>query len=181
MAKLTAKVYGDALFSLALEENSMDAMFEEVLALKKCLEENQELSRLMNHPKIVKEEKLQILENIFSGRISENLSGFLNVIVEKDRYGEIESILDYFIDAAYEYKKIGKALVITATPLSAEQKAATEKRLLETTSYEKVEVTYQVEEEILGGMIIRIKDRVVDSSIRTKLGALTKELLKAKL
>lgn len=181
MAKLTAKVYGDALFSLSLEENCLDAMFEEVLALKKCLEENQDLSKLMNHPKIVKEEKLQILENIFTDRMSKNLLGFLNIIVEKDRYKELDSILDYFVDAAYEYKKIGKASVTTATPLNEVQKAATEKRLLETTSYEKMEVSYNVDESILGGMVIRIKDRVVDSSIRTKLNQLTKELLKAKL
>lgn len=181
MAKLTAKVYGDALFSLALEENCLDAMFEEVLALKKCLEENQDLSKLMNHPKIVKEEKLQILENIFTDRISKDLLGFLNIIVEKDRYKELDSILEYFVDAAYEYKKIGKAQVVTATDLSEEQRKATESRLLETTSYEKMEVSYEVDESILGGMVIRIKDRVVDSSIRTKLNELTKELLKTKL
>lgn len=181
MAKLTAKVYGDALFSLSLEEQELDTMLEEVPALKKCLEDNPELSGLMNHPKIVKEEKLQILEDVFKNRIAENLFGFLCILVKKDRYGELDAILDYFMDAAYEYKRIGKARVTTATALSEEQKAATEKRLLETTAYEKMVITYEVDESILGGMIIRIKDRVADSSIRTKLSALTNELLKAKL
>ncbi len=181
MAKLTAKVYGDALFSLALEEDKLDGLLEEVKTLKACLGENPELSKLMNHPKIVKDEKLQILKDIFAEQISTDLFGFLNIIVEKDRYNELPSVLEYFINEAYEYKKIGKAKVTTATQLSDEQKAATEKRLLETTSYETMEVSYEVDEALLGGMVIRIKDRVVDSSIRTKLNELTKELLKTKL
>lgn len=181
MAKLTAKVYGDALFSLCVKENSLDAMLEEVIALRKCMEENQDLSRLMNHPKIVREEKIRILKEIFSGRISQDLLGLLSIVVEKGHYQELNPILDYFADAVYEYKRIGKATVTSATSLTEEQKATTEKRLLETTAYEKIEVSYDIDEELLGGMVIRIKDRVVDSSIRTKLNGLTKELLKTKL
>ena len=55
MAKLVSKTYGDALFEVALESNRLDAFLEEVKATKTALEENEELFKLMNHPKIVKE------------------------------------------------------------------------------------------------------------------------------
>ena len=57
MAKLVSKTYGDALFELALEENKIDSLQEEVVVVLEVLAENQDLGKLMNHPKIAKEEK----------------------------------------------------------------------------------------------------------------------------
>ena len=75
-----------------------------------------------------------------------------------------------------EYKNIGKAEVITAIPLTEKQKEEVEKRLLDTTSYVSFNMNYEVDPEIIGGMVIRIKDRVVDSSIKTKINKLKTEL-----
>lgn len=65
--------------------------------------------------------------------------------------------------------------------LSTEKKAAIQKRLLETTDYKTIDVYYDVDQAIIGGMIIRIKDRVVDSSVRTKLEEMKKQLLQIQL
>ena len=59
MAKLVSRTYGDALFQLAVEENRIDTMFEEVRTVAVALQENPDLTRLMNHPKIDKEEKVK--------------------------------------------------------------------------------------------------------------------------
>ena len=56
-----------------------------------------------------------------------------------------------------------------------------EQRLLDTTDYKKMEMHYNVDESLIGGMVVRIGDRVVDSSIKTKLNELQKELLKVQL
>ena len=58
MAKLVSTTYGDALFELALEMNQVDAFQEEVKAIMEALEQNRDLTKLMNHPKITKEEKV---------------------------------------------------------------------------------------------------------------------------
>lgn len=181
MAKLAAKVYGDGLFDLAMEKQEVDAFSEEVQALSLILKENAELSKLMGHPQVSKEEKIQMVKDIFAGRIREELLGFLVLIVEKGRYGEVQAILDYFMDMVYEYKKIGKAQITTAVPLRELQKRVAKERLLETTGYEQMEIDYQVDEALIGGMVIRIKDRVVDNSIRTRLDTLTRDLLKIRL
>ncbi len=181
MAKLTAKVYGDGLFDLAMEKQEVDAFSDEVQALLAILKENAELSKLMGHPQISKDEKIQMVKDIFGGRIREELVGFLVLVVEKGRYGEIQAILDYFMDMVYEYKKIGRAKVTTAVPLREMQKKITRDRLLATTGYEQMEIDYQVDGALIGGMVIRIKDRVVDNSIRTRLDTLTKDLLKIRL
>ena len=64
----------------------------------------------------------------------------------------------------------------TAVALTDVQKSAVEKRLLDTTRYESFEMNYSVDESLIGGMVIRIGDRVVDSSIKTKLYELSKNL-----
>lgn len=181
MAKLVSKTYGDALFELALEENRLDVYFEEAKAVLTALKENKELSTLMNHPKIVKEEKIKVMENIFSKEVSKELTGFILLIVEKDRFNDIIPIFEYFISLVKESKKIGVAHVTTPLLLSDGQKSEVEERLLSTTGYKSLEMDYQVDGSLIGGMIIRIGDRVVDSSIKTKLYDLSRDLRKVQL
>ncbi len=181
MAKLIEGTYGEALFELAVEKNELDSMAEQVDLLAQAFAENPELAKLLNHPKISKEEKITVIENIFKGRFSDDIVGFLVIIVEKDRGAEIDGILDYFQAKVREYKKIGVARVISAVELSADQKKRVEQKLLQQTPYESFEVDYRVDASLIGGMIIRIGDRVVDSSIRTKLDSMTKNLRKVSL
>ena len=181
MAKLVSKTYGDALFELALEESKMDSLLQEVKVVSEALRANDDLARLMNHPKIVKEEKVHLVEKIFKGLVSMELVGLIRMIVEKGHYQELLSVFDYFVDRVKEHKNIGTAYVTSATELSEAQKKAVEKRLLETTKYVEFEMHYKVDAALVGGMVIRIGDRVVDSSIRTKLQDLTRELSKIQL
>ena len=181
MAKLISKTYGDALFELAVEESKVDVLLEEIQQLQEILKENSDFGKMMAHPKIIKEEKLQVAENVFKGRISNELMGFLLIIISKDRYQEIDEILEYFVTEVKKYKGIGVATVTTAVPLKEEQCKKIEQKLLDTTDYKKMEMHYQVDAALIGGMVIRIGDRVVDSSISTKLNELQKELLKIQI
>ncbi len=181
MAKLVGTTYGEALFELAVEEGKEDEFLGEIMQLKSLLLENPAFGKLMNHPKILKEEKLKVLGEVFGGRISKELLGFLHLVVSKDRYGEIDAILDYFIDAVKQLKGIGVAYVTTALDLNEGKKKEIEAKLLQTTSFKEMEMHYQVEEDLIGGMVIRIGDRVVDSSVKNKLSGLQRELLKVQL
>ena len=181
MAKLVGATYGEALFELAVEEGREEELMNEVILLRELLSENPDFGKLMNHPKVLKEDKLEVLEAVFKGRVSEELVGFLHLIVSKDRYGEIDSILDYFIDEVKQVKGIGVAYVATALDLSEAKKKEVEQKLLSTTSFTRMEMHYQVDESLIGGMVIRIGDRVVDSRIRSKLSGLERELLKVQL
>ncbi|MDE6406959.1 MAG: F0F1 ATP synthase subunit delta [Lachnospiraceae bacterium] len=181
MAKLISKTYGDALFELAVEEGKIDVLLEEMEQLQKILAENEDFGRLMNHPKIIKEEKIGVAKSVFEGRISEELLGFLTIIISKDRYREIDEILKYFVAKVKEYKGIGIATVTTAVPLKDGQCREVEQKLLDTTQYKSMEISYSVDASLIGGMVIRIGDRVVDSSIKTKLSELQKDLLKVQI
>lgn len=181
MAKLISKTYGDALFELAQESGKIDALMEEIGQLQKILAENADFGKLMNHPKIIKEEKIQVAENVFRGRISEELLGFFTIIITKDRYRQIDEILSYFVAKVKEFKGIGVATVTTALPLQEARQKQVEQKLLDTTKYRSMEIRYEVDASLVGGMVIRIGDRVVDSSVSAKLSRLQKELLKVQV
>ena len=144
MAKRVSSIYGNALFELAVEEKKVDALLSEVQTLQQILLENADLLSLLNHPEVSKIEKLDLLKNIFSGRASDEVLGFLSIIVEKDRQKDIPKIF-------------------------------------ETTKYTSFEVDYQIDPALLGGLIIRIEDRVLDSSLKTQIEKLSKGLSKLSL
>ena len=169
MAKLVSKTYGDALFALAVEEHMVDQLYEEAQAVAQILRENTELTRLMNHPKIEKEEKVRLIE------------GLLRMLVQKGHYKETDQVFTYFIDRVKEYKKIGTAYVTSAMELTPQQKQAVEQKLLDTTKYVQFEIHYTTDPALIGGMVIRIRDRVVDGSVRTRLEHLTRDLERIQL
>ena len=182
MAKLVSKTYGEALYEVAMESGGSKAseLMEEIRCVNEILAENPQFDELMKHPGIPKQEKQQVVESVFKGRVSDELAGLLEVVVSKERYGDLQAIFQYFTDRVKEQQRIGVAYVTTAVELDAGRRAAVEAKLLET-SYAKMEMHYEVDASIIGGMIIRINDRVVDSSVRTKLNGLKKQLLQIQL
>ncbi len=169
MAKQVNSTYGDALFQLAVEENQTDEILEELTGLMQVLNENEELIRFLTHPEVVKEDKLKLLQNVFQDRVSDAVMGTLYIVVKNDRSSELESVLEYVIGRIKEYKRIGIAYVTSAVELSEQQKTKVKQRLIETTDYLSMEMHYKVDATLIGGVVIRIEDRVIDSSIKRQL------------
>lgn len=181
MAKVAALTYGEALFELALEKNTLNTMAQEAALVKQAIMQNLDLVKLLVHPQISKEEKIQVIETIFRGKVSDDLTGFLVLIVEKDRAAGIVEILNSFLDRAREHEKIGVVFVTSAVTLTQQQKQKVETKLLAVTDYVKLEMNYTIDSSLIGGMVIRIGDRIVDNSIRTKLLSMKQGLLKVSL
>ena len=177
MAKLAAKVYGDALFDLAVERQMTDQLYEEAGAVRESLLADKDLNQVMAHPGIGRQEKTDMMMKILDGRVSKEMAGFMRIVLEKDRYAETEAMLDYFEARIKDYKKIGVVYISTPMEVKKRQKKQIEEKILATSPYETLECHYRVEPELMGGMVIRIKDRVVDSSLKTKLERMSKELL----
>lgn len=181
MAKIVSKTYGEALFEIAMEKDKTRELMEEIQGVQEVLAQNPELDKMMRHPGIPKQEKVKVVENVFQGRVSDELTGFLEIVISKERYGALQAIFAYFIDKVKEVQKIGVAYVTTAVELNEARKEEVKNRLLETTSYVSMEMHYSVDDSLIAGMVIRIGDRVVDSSVRTKIEELTKQLLQIQL
>lgn len=176
MAKLVSKVYGDAYVSVVSEKNNLIDALEEIKSVKNILLENVEIIELLDSPKMDDEEKIDFVKGIFENHISVDSLGFLLTVIEKKRQAELISILDYVIDCIKELLLIGKATVTTALPLDDSKKDKIVDELLKSSHYKSLEAEYVVDESIIGGIVIRIGDRVVDSSVKTRIDKMRKIL-----
>lgn len=176
MAKLVSKVYGDAYVSVVSEKNNLIDALEEIKSVKNILLENVEIIELLDSPKMDDEEKIDFIKGIFENHISVDSMGFLLTVIEKKRQAELLPILDYVIDCVKELLLIGKATVTTALPLDDSKKERIVDELLKSSHYKSLEAEYVVDESIIGGIVIRIGDRVVDSSVKTRIDKMRKML-----
>ena len=169
MASRVDKIYGDAYISVKTDEDDLLEALEEAKAVKEILDSNTDFVNFLNHPQITKEEKMEAAKNVFDGRVSDDMTGFLMIIIKKGRFKEFDGIFTYIISNIKRQLGIGALHVTSAMPLSQEQKDKILKKVIASSEYQKLEVTYETDKDIIGGLILRMDDRIVDNSIRTKL------------
>lgn len=181
MAKLVSQVYGEALFGLATESGRLAQFSEELEAVADILEKNPQYTALLEHPQLDKPEKTEVFDRVFEGRICSELTGFFHILLEKGRFHDLKAIRKYFHERQLEYDKIGVAWVTSAVALSDAQKEKIMEKLLATTDFVSMQMHYQIDPALIGGLKIRIGDRVVDSSILCKLNDMKEKLMKIQL
>lgn len=198
MARLISKVYGDALFSYACENNVLEQTYEEVRDILFTFKNEKSLINFLSSPVIKSEEKKDTLKNIFlnglwqKDSVNKNfilfkkdgmvkgkntkIFNFINIVIDKGRTNELIRIFEYFIDRVHEKENVGVVNVKSAYPLTDEQKTQLENKLKETTKYNEVQVEYEEDKNLIAGIQVKIGDRVIDSSLQTKLKELSKNL-----
>jgi F-type H+-transporting ATPase subunit delta len=175
MVELVAKRYGSALFELAVETNQVEFFKEQLQWIKDVFHEEKDFTNLLNHPKVIANDKIAMIENVFEGKVSKEILGLLVVSIKKGRASNLLDIINYCINEIDDYEGNAKAYVTSAISLTDKQIDDIKKRLEETTS-KKIILKLNVDESLIGGLIIRIGDRIVDNSIRGKIEAISKEL-----
>ena len=179
MASRVDKIYGDAYISVKTDEDDLLEALEEAKAVKEILDSNTDFVNFLNHPQITKEEKAA--KNVFDGRVSDDMTGFLMIIIKKGRFKEFDGIFTYIISNIKRQLGIGALHVTSAMLLSQEQKDKILKKVIASSEYQKLEVTYETDKDIIGGLILRMDDRIVDNSIRTKLDSMGRYLSQIQL
>lgn len=175
MAKLVSKRYALALFETGLELDKVDQFKEEINAVSNVLIEENDFKKVLNHPKVSKDEKKEILNHVFGGKVSEEILNFLYVIVDKRREMYIEEISEYFDFLYNEEKNIALATVVTAIPMDE----STQNRLKEKLSKElnkNVVLKNLVDESIIGGAILKIDNKIIDGTVKGQLESIEKNL-----
>lgn len=179
MALVTTR-YATAIFDLATEKGQMPEYQKEAEELIKILENEKDLITILDHPSVLLEEKLTLVQNIFEGKASDDFVGLMYLCVKKGRQNLIIDILKTFVKMAKEQQGFMNATVTSSIPLDEAQLAQI-KTNLENSTQKKIELTTIVEESLLGGMIIRVGDKVVDGSIQGQIQSLKTSLLNLRL
>ncbi len=180
MVELIAKRYGQALYELAEESGDLVGREEEIRILLQALTDEDEFLEILNHPKLSKEDKLSMVKTILDGKASDDLVGFMILAVEKNRQEYIPGILEYTLEKMEEHNGFVTAYVTSAVELSSEDEDGIKKKLQSQTG-KKITLETTVDKSIIGGLIIRINDRIVDNSIRRNLRRMSLDVYEAKV
>jgi F-type H+-transporting ATPase subunit delta len=172
--------YAKALFNLAVERGEVDAITSSLLTVANSYENTPQLRTVLEHPRIGRDRKKEILAAAFKGQVSEDMTGFLLLLVEKDRSAIIPHVARDFAQLVDEYKREADAEAVTAVPMT-EQQIATLRQRLEAQTGLKLRLTTRVDENILGGLIVRFGDKMIDDSAATKLDTLRERLRSVKV
>lgn len=167
--------YAEALYEIAEREKAVDAIEEELKAVDAVIRENRDLQKILYHPRITPGDKKSLLNDLLSGKVSAVTMEFLKLLVERQREQFLSDIVTYYVNLANKARNITEATVTSAvelTPGEKEQLAG----LLNKLTGKKVETSYTLDPSLIGGVVVRIGDRVIDGSIRTRLATLREHL-----
>ena len=172
--------YATALYEEADAAGGLAAVDDDVLMLRNNIESNRELSRFFESPVIPQEKKESILQELLEERVETLTLQFLRLLVQKDRETLTKAILDQYQSLRDEQRGIVDAEVTVAQPLNAEDRTALVEALEEKTGKD-VRLHLEENPDLIGGLVIRIGDRVFDGSVRSQLNALRDQLQNATL
>lgn len=171
-----SRVYAAALAQLGVETKSLATIWEDLLALRELFRAEPWFRQFFSSPKIDRPRKWAAVEKAFTGRVSRQTLGLLKVLVMKGREDAFQGVVVQFEALKDEAENRIHADVTVAAPLAAELRAAVEGRIAKA-SGKSVVLRERVDPSVIGGARIRVGDRVIDRTLKTRLAALRKELL----
>jgi F-type H+-transporting ATPase subunit delta len=174
-SKITVR-YAKALFELAKENNSFDALKKDMEFLYQCIQEIPELRFVIQSPVIKVSEKIRLFEESFRTSFDPLTASFINLVLERRREEHLAGISRYFLGLLKKEQGIQSAELVIATPLDETLRQSVLQYI--TRKFKtKVELHETVDDKIIGGFILRVGDQQVDASITTKLARVKTALI----
>lgn len=175
MAKLVSNRYAYALFEAGLELNKLTEFKDNLQDITNTLEREPKIEIILAHPKISKEEKKELLTNIFGKDVSQEMLNFLYIIVDKRREGYLMEISKEFTELFNEHENIIEVIATTAVPMDSKSQEKL-KVVLGNKMKKNVYLKNIVEPDILGGVLLKIENKIIDGSIRSQLQSIERTI-----
>jgi F-type H+-transporting ATPase subunit delta len=172
-----ARVYGDALFDVAKEAGKLDEVHEQLGEFADALNENRELQIFLFSPYFSSAEKRDGISRVVSGG-EEELVNFLELLAEKHRMPAIFRIRRHYDELWAEENRRLEVRLTSAVPLDRAVVERVGDEIARKTQ-KKIDLESEVDEDILGGLVLRVGNMVLDASLRSKLERLRKEVASA--
>ena len=174
---LSAKNYSKALVEMVRDNViSFEDLSKDLATVSEILETSQDLRLTLENPTVSESVKSQIVEEVFKNEVHPQVVNFLMVLIDKNRFSEFPQIkADYEIKLD-DVNKIQSVEIISAVELSEEYRERILQKLSEKLQ-KNIRPNWKVDENIIAGLIYRINDNVIDTSIKSKLDKLNKNLM----
>lgn len=164
----TDKEYAEALFLLVAEEQKLDEYTQALETVKSLILENPEYTEFLASPAIALSERLQAIDEAFGESMPEYIVSFLKILCENGSIHSLDGCIDEFGKLAKAISNTAQASIVSAVPLSDEQKKAICSKLEKITG-KTIDPVYTTDESLIGGVIIEVEGKTFDGSIRNRL------------
>lgn len=165
--------YASALFALAQEQHSTDRVADELSGLMALVDSSDDIRRLVRSPAFSADDQVRALGAILErAGVSDLTARFLKLVAVKRRLFAIGAMVKDFNALNDSAKGVTRARVTVAEPLSNDQWTELQNSLSEISGGKSVLMEVFVDRDLLGGMVVKLGSRMIDSSLRTKLNSL---------
>ena len=169
---LVSERYAAALYDLAAEKKLVDPVLEDLSNLKNILKNNKELSLVIKSPLITSIDKLNIFESLLKKiNANELTSTFLKVIEKNKRFSNLASIITQFMNINSQKRGDVLADITSADELNDEQKNNITNQLKSILG-DKLSLSFDVDKNIMGGLIVKVGSKMIDTSLANKINKL---------
>ena len=165
--------YAKALLLLSVEKNMLQGIYSDMCFVERVCVENKELTLLLKSPIIKTDKKQKILHEVFGSKITEVSMRFVQIITNKKREHLLEDIARAFLVQYKQHNNIEEVVVTTATPLTNELKESIVS-YIKRDAQKDVDLVENIDQKIIGGVIVRVGDKQLDASVSSEIKELRK-------
>lgn len=170
-----SKIYANALLETAKEAGVFDLYAEQLEDISKILNNSDDLRIVTANSAISTAKKIEIIDEIFGGKIDVKLLNFLKILIKKNRFNEFEAVRETYNDAVSKLSNKQKVEITSPIELNSDNKTNILLKLEHKLNCDVIPV-WKVDKTLIAGLMFKIGDCVVDTSIRSKLEKLSKEI-----
>jgi F-type H+-transporting ATPase subunit delta len=167
-----ASRYVKSLLSLAVEQNAVDQVHNDMNLFAATVDKSKELALMLQSPIIPHDKKKTILDRLFTGKVHPLTLAIIDILTKKNREPLLPAIAKEFHNAYNEYKGIGKATITTTVPMDASLREEIKSIVRKLSEKKEVELLEKTDQDLVGGFILNVGDRQIDTSIKSRLSAL---------
>ena len=153
----------------------MEDVFNDMLFLQKIIKDNRDLLVLLRSPVITADKKINVVEAVTTGRVTEITALFNKLLINKGRESALPEVITSFIQQYKELKQIHTVKLTTATPISQNLMDAFIEQIKRTTAIQNIELEAKVDEKIIGGFVLQTGDQLIDASVAYDLREVAKQ------
>ena len=173
----SAPIYAKAMFDVAEETETTDEVLAQFSEVVKTIKENKDLSDVLKTPFILADDKKAILEKIFSDTTDIYLINFLKVLIDREKIRYIDDVYHRFVKLVNDKKTLEKGTVYSVVPLSDKEIKELETKMSKKFS-RVVKLENKIDKSLMGGVFIKIVNKEIDGTVRSRINGLKKELSK---
>lgn len=171
-----ASRYSKSLFDLAIQDNKIEQIKKDMLLIESICESSNDLIALLKNPIVKAESKKAVMLKLI-GETDKSTQDFVSFLIDKKREEELPSIASQFIASYNQMKGISQATVVSAVPLSDKKLSQMQSYVEQLLNQSDIQLHNEVDPSIIGGVIIKYEDKLLDKSVSKELREIRKQLI----